>query len=1390
VTPDAKAVNRTVGAQSDTFWVWNCGTTNDTYDLTCTATGTITCTGLSQTTVALTAGATTTILASYSAGAGSGQLTLTAVGWAEATSDSGWYAITVGAPLVDATPYNPAKQDYARCAERCFAATYAQGTVPYVSLDAPRNVVLVYNGDRVDPKPFVHVNATPDPGTSAPSEYQLKVKLNGAFVTFLNGEQTLRFAYGGTAPQRLGGQFNASSYATGVYPMEIHVSGLYGGVLRSTVVTTQFVTVNETTAPTARGWTLAGIQRVYFPADGSKLVTEGDGSAVLYAAGTLAPPAGEFSALRSGTPSGGSGWTRAYPDSTKAVFNTAGRMIEVRDRFNNIATVVYDAANRVSQIKDPLNLAITLAYNANGLSTITDPAGRVTTVTVNAAKRLTAIRDPDNVSTTFGYDGSQRLLTITNRRGHATTLGYDVQSGKLATATAPAITVVGTNGADSTVSPVTTLAPWQKLGVPYSATAGTPAPAVRADTVYGRVTDPGGHQTRFTVNRWGTPAVVTDALAGTDSTRFDANGLPIRVAYASGGIDTLAYNASGLPTYVRSGPDSATYIRYAAWAQPDSVWGWGRTAVRDSIGANGRVVWRRLGGQTAQTRFYYDVRGRRDSTRDALNHLVQRTWYLGVNGTRSKDSLPGGRITRYWQDGFGRDTAVQGPGQPVRRVHYDVLNRPIRFYDGVYATPTVTAYDALYDTSVTDAKGQVYRAGYNALGWVIRRTDPAGKADTLRYSRDGELRKWKNRRGQEITYTYDALHRVTAKSGTNTTTESWTYSADARVLTSTDPLSTETVYLGISGRADSVKTVLAGQTYWRRYRWTAAGLLDSVAPTGPLSFQARKYVWNTQTGTLAEIRLGTLPTLIGYDSDLIPVSTTLPGGDAITHQYSALHQEGEQTTTAPYASSVNRFLGFDAAGRLWRHILGDGVNGTQYAYDGLGRLTADSAITYQGPPGGCTPPNIIDENGNDCTQSGWVVGAGEQFAYDSVGNRTDSDGSYTTGNRITGFAGCTYTTDFDGNVTQRSCPGETVTFTWSAEGRLTGMTVNGQAVAFEYDAAGRLLRKSVGGVVQRHLLWDGASLLAELNGTGTGKEAEYSYYPGLDNPHALIVGATQYFAHTDGLGNVIALTDTFKNVQRTYAYGPWGVLTGGTDYASFAGKDRARFKGALWLGPEAEVYYMRARWYEPKTGRFLSEDPIGLKGGIDQSVFAHDDPVNGRDPSGLDGPDPCPRGYEYTVTTVTHDDGTETTIEECVFVGLSGGSSRGAEYDDLRAPGTIPVGWHGTGLLDGRQSVHGFQIKSRLLQGCGRGPFAWRQANVRTGLGREWSRVIYTLVQVTDFRRQTEQDWFGYARYEGRLTAWHFEDPSGNPTQIFSGTVGGNIGCRSGSGTVWSVPMS
>ena len=102
------------------------------------------------------------------------------------------------------------------------------------------------------------------------------------------------------------------------------------------------------------------------------------------------------------------------------------------------------------------------------------------------------------------------------------------------------------------------------------------------------------------------------------------------------------------------------------------------------------------------------------------------------------------------------------------------------------------------------------------------------------------------------------------------------------------------------------------------------------------------------------------------------------------------------------------------------------------------------------------------------------------------------------------------------------------------------------------------------------------------------------------------------------LGNVTSLVDSAGNLAREYGYTRWGATNGGTDHVGFSNVDRARFKGALWMVPQVDLYYMRARWYEPKTGRFLSEDPIGLAGGTNLYRFGGGDPINRSDPTGLD----------------------------------------------------------------------------------------------------------------------------------------------------------------------------
>jgi RHS repeat-associated protein len=405
-------------------------------------------------------------------------------------------------------------------------------------------------------------------------------------------------------------------------------------------------------------------------------------------------------------------------------------------------------------------------------------------------------------------------------------------------------------------------------------------------------------------------------------------------------------------------------------------------------------------------------------------------------------------------------------------------------------------------------------------------------------------------------------------------------------------------------------------------------------------------------------------TALGTNRDGQVTTQTMPGQSPISRVYTSVHDDAVISTGAAYANTVNRYVSFDSLGRIARQMKGVGDSGHAFAYDGLGHLVGDTAIAWvdttgQGSGGNpCADPNaIIDPYGNACTYgepipSGyWAILGVAAFSYDGAGNRLDQSGSYGTGNRIRGFAGCTYVTDStgDGNVLSRTCGSEVVRFWWTAESRLAALKVGADSLDFRYDASGRLVRKDLNGARQAYFLWQGDNLLAELDSTATGKVAEYSYYPGLDNPHAVITGTTPYFAHTDAMGNVIALTDSAtQSVKRSYTFEAWGQLWSGSDSKPFTNADRARFKGALWLGPQLDVYFMRARWYEPMTGRFLSEDPLGLEGGINPYAYAGADPVNGRDPSGLDGFDPCPSGYELHTTTRQFGDGTEETTEDCV----------------------------------------------------------------------------------------------------------------------------------------------
>ena len=107
-----------------------------------------------------------------------------------------------------------------------------------------------------------------------------------------------------------------------------------------------------------------------------------------------------------------------------------------------------------------------------------------------------------------------------------------------------------------------------------------------------------------------------------------------------------------------------------------------------------------------------------------------------------------------------------------------------------------------------------------------------------------------------------------------------------------------------------------------------------------------------------------------------------------------------------------------------------------------------------------------------------------------------------------------------------------------------------------------------------------------------------------------------YCYHFNANGNTTALTDATQNIVNSYAYDPFGQVVDEQETIP----QPFKFVGQFGVMAESYgLYYMRARYYDPSVGRFISEDPIGFAGG-DVNFYAYvlNDPINAIDPSGLE----------------------------------------------------------------------------------------------------------------------------------------------------------------------------
>ncbi|NIN63945.1 MAG: hypothetical protein GTO63_04355 [Anaerolineae bacterium] len=188
--------------------------------------------------------------------------------------------------------------------------------------------------------------------------------------------------------------------------------------------------------------------------------------------------------------------------------------------------------------------------------------------------------------------------------------------------------------------------------------------------------------------------------------------------------------------------------------------------------------------------------------------------------------------------------------------------------------------------------------------------------------------------------------------------------------------------------------------------------------------------------------------------------------------------------------------------------------------------------------------------------------------------------------------------------------------------RLKEVTEGSLTTQFAYNGDGVRVGKTIGAATTDYLVDLAATLPVVISDT----DAVYLY--GLDIIAEQLARAERYYYVHDGPGSVRQLVDTTGQIEANYGYDPFGVPLAGNVVPK-----PWQFTGEAW-DAEVELLYLRARYYQPETGRFVTKDPwagdVWQPATQNTYVYVTNNPVNFTDPSGLDGPGPlCPECQEY-----------------------------------------------------------------------------------------------------------------------------------------------------------------
>jgi RHS repeat-associated protein len=811
-------------------------------------------------------------------------------------------------------------------------------------------------------------------------------------------------------------------------------------------------------------------------------------------------------------------------------------------------------------MRDRYGNAVTFVRDSNSnLTQITSPNGRFINFTLDLNNRITQAQDNLGRTVLYTYDtpcGTGLLCTVTDANGGVWTYTYDLNNNML-TIKDPRQIVYLTNYYDAN----------NRVYKQVQADNGTYLFSYTLDqngnVTQTNVTDPRLFVEQAVFNSDGYMTSDTFAVGKPEQetityNRQLASGLVQSVTDALGRITSYSYDAMGNVTSVTrlAGTQNAVTTRFAYESTFNQL-----TAVTDPLGHT--------------TSFSYDANGNLIAIVNPLGNSASMAYNSAGQPVSVTD--PVGNTSQ-----FGYDSGdLVGITDPLGRTLY-------RFVDAAGRL-----------VSVTDPLGRITKYAYNPLNQVLSVTDALGKQTLFSYDPNGNLLSVTDANNHVTQYTYDNMDRVQTRKDALLNQECYGtfsggvcqangYDGNGNLVQFTDRRGKVAVfnYDGLNRITFAGYGMTPGPVYESTVNYTTydAGnrlkqVVDSISGTINRGFDDLDRLTSDATpqGTVSYT----------YDNAGRRASLTVPGQSVVNYTFdnaNRLTQITQGTTTV--------LFGYDNANRRKTLTLPNGVV-TGYSYDGASQLAGLTYSLGQTALGNLT--YAYDNTGRRNNVGGTYARTGLPLAMSQTG--------YNANNQLTTWGTASLFYDLNGNMTSDG----THSYTWDARNRLKQIDL-GNTASFTYDPFGRRATKSNVGT-STTFLYDGANAVQEVIG---GTNTANSLGGGIDEVFQRTDSAGARSFLTDALGTTLALTDSTGTVQTSYSFEPFGNTTasGSATTNSFAYTGRELDAGNL--------YYYRARYYNPTLQRFISEDPIEFEGsGPNSYAYVFNGPTNLIDPFGL-----------------------------------------------------------------------------------------------------------------------------------------------------------------------------